>query len=59
MRCSIQYQNIFSISKAYIEIEWNEKACHFEVKFKDQCNMCGLCAAYCVYGALEIKRGGN
>ena len=59
MRCSFQYLNNFSISNAHIVIEWNEKDCYFEIEFRDKCTMCGLCTAYCVYGALEIRKEGK
>lgn len=53
LRCSFEYTpNIFNPSKARIVTYPTDGR---KISFTEECNNCGLCARFCVYGALEIK----
>ncbi len=51
--CSYKVTKAFNPSRAYIEIlrQVNQPT-EYTISFKDECNACGLCAKYCLYGAL-------
>ncbi len=54
LACSFAYEKLFNPSKARIVIEHDGDG--FDIGFTDDCNKCGTCAQYCVYGALEVVR---
>ncbi|MBW1887344.1 MAG: hypothetical protein JRI52_03200 [Deltaproteobacteria bacterium] len=54
--CSFTFARRFNPVKAHIvvnPITGSEKAIH-EVHLTDDCNRCGICVRYCVYGALTF-----
>ena len=56
LRCSFRFAKTFRPSEARISIDWNESLRGYEVALHDDCDHCGLCARYCVYGALIIEK---
>lgn len=57
LRCSLRFEKAFNPSKAAIKIqrlvgEENE----FNIAFTEQCDNCGICARYCLYGALIAEK---
>ncbi|MGQ9721419.1 MAG: 4Fe-4S binding protein [Candidatus Jordarchaeum sp.] len=55
LRCSLRYSGVFNPLKARIRIKGLNGN---EIRFTEECNNCGLCADYCIYGALVVKEGG-
>ena len=54
--CSLKQKGIFNPSDAYIKISNVVKpdgGLDVGISFTDECDHCGLCARYCVYGALS------
>lgn len=49
--CSFLYEKVFSTAKARIII--NRLDDGSMIGFRDDCTMCGSCADYCLYDALE------
>lgn len=54
LMCSFTYLKRFSPNKAFIQII-NEYELVPQIKFKNECNRCGICVYYCLYGALELR----
>jgi ferredoxin len=54
LRCSLRYTGTFNPLKARIRIN---KTNGNEISFTEECTKCGLCAQYCIYGALIAKEG--
>ena len=57
--CSLRYHQALNPAKARIQIGLparNVDECTTEITFTDECNDCGLCAVYCVYGALKRQK---
>jgi ferredoxin len=54
LRCSLRYTGAFNPLKARIKIN---KTNGNEIHFTEECTKCGLCAQYCIYGALTAKEG--
>jgi ferredoxin len=55
LRCSLRYTGAFNPLKARIRI--NKTNGNNEISFAEECTKCGLCAQYCIYGALTAKEG--
>ncbi|HEX59559.1 MAG TPA: hypothetical protein ENF26_05380 [Methanomicrobia archaeon] len=55
LRCSLAHAGIFAPTKARIVVQRDFRRHGFSISFKDDCVRCGLCADFCVYGAL-LKR---
>jgi len=53
--CSITYADKFNPGSAYLDINRKEGETE-SIIFKDDCTICGLCAGYCLYGALIFKK---
>jgi len=53
--CSFQHKKEFNLDQAYILIVENDQGIG-KITFTDDCDMCGLCVQYCVYGALKFRR---
>ena len=54
--CSLKQKGIFNPSDAYIKISnvvKSDGGLDVGISFTDECDYCGLCARYCVYGALS------
>ena len=54
--CSLKQDSTFNPSKAYVDISKVVEpsgALDIGISFTDKCDSCGLCAKYCVYGALS------
>ena len=45
---------MFNLSKARILIADDDQ--DFDITFTDDCDECGVCVGYCVYGALRFKQ---
>jgi len=59
MRCTFRFIKAFGLTEARINIDWEEASCTYTIDFDDGCDSCGLCARYCVYGALTLERAGG
>lgn len=55
MRCSLRFTNIFRPSESRIAIELTDSNPRYSIKFLPNCDKCGLCARYCLYGALSLE----
>jgi Fe-S-cluster-containing dehydrogenase component len=56
LACSELYTGTFSLEKARIRVLISDREC--TISFSNECNNCGVCADYCLYGAL-IKMPGE
>ncbi len=59
MVCSVKQDQMINPAKAYIKISSIIKTSgelDVGISFTDQCDSCGLCANYCVYGALSREK---
>ena len=57
--CSLKHEKAFNPAKARVKVIQNIKpggALDIAVSFTEDCDNCGLCARYCVYGALSRKK---
>jgi ferredoxin len=52
LRCSLRYTGSFNPLKARIRIKTINGN---QISFTEECTKCGLCADYCIYGALVAK----
>ena len=50
--CSLIHHKTFNPSMARILVRLTDDS---EIIFTDDCDKCGTCARFCVYGALEVK----
>ncbi len=50
--CSITHAKTFNPAKARVRLSPNEP----RVTFEDDCIRCGLCARYCLYGAIRAVK---
>jgi formate hydrogenlyase subunit 6/NADH:ubiquinone oxidoreductase subunit I len=50
--CSITHAEIFMPATAKVRVSLNEP----QIIFEPECDRCGLCARYCLYGALTAVR---
>jgi len=57
--CSLAYTKEFNLSKARIIIDTGKGTEGEEPKFTDECIHCNLCARYCAYDAVSLRKGGN
>jgi ferredoxin len=48
--CSFKYFGFFKLSASCIQI--NSQETEYSAIFTDDCNRCGYCADYCLFGAL-------
>jgi ferredoxin len=56
LRCSLRFTDSFNPAQAKIIINMASDIVGAEIVFTDECDLCGICARNCPYGALEIKR---
>lgn len=56
LNCSFQKTKEFNPSAAHIIIERVDDAP--QIRFTKECDECGVCARYCIYGALVLRKGG-
>jgi len=54
LACSSAWARAYNPSQSHILIEEVDDSGIFNIAFTDECNDCGLCVHYCVYGALEL-----
>ena len=57
--CSLKQKRIFNPSDAYIKISnvvRPDGGLDVGISFNEDCDHCGLCARYCVYGALSREK---
>ena len=53
LRCSFRLEKAFNISKAAIMINRFVKGgVDYAISFTERCDVCGICAKHCPYGAL-------
>ena len=57
--CSLAYTKEFNLSKARIIIGTGKGTEGEEPKFTDECIHCNLCARYCAYDAVSLRKGGD
>lgn len=57
--CSLAYTQAFNLSKARIIIGTGIGVEGEEPKFTDECTHCNLCARYCAYDAIALRKGGK
>ena len=55
LNCSFLKTNEFNPSAAHIIVERLDDAP--QIGFTEECDECGVCARYCMYGALVLKKG--
>jgi len=55
-RCSIRLTKSFNPARAAIIINLARDRLGAEITFTHECDLCGICARNCPYGALEIRR---
>ena len=55
LRCSLRFTDSFNPARAKILINMASDMLGAEITFTDECDLCGICARNCPYGALEIK----
>ena len=54
LMCSFSKLKVFNPSQAYIVIDWvDDKP---KISFTDDCDECGICVRFCVYGALTLAK---
>ena len=52
LQCSFAKAKMFNPSESRIIIDWeDDEPC---IGFRDDCDECGICASFCVYGSLEL-----
>jgi ferredoxin len=56
LQCSFSKTGTFNPAKARIKILRSWEDDDPRISFTNDCDQCGICAKFCVYGALEIKR---
>jgi Fe-S-cluster-containing hydrogenase component 2 len=54
LACSEAYAKNFNPSAAWIRVTVTDEDC--SIGFTEDCNLCGLCADRCLYGALSKTR---
>lgn len=59
LRCSLRFEQAFSPARAAIIIRrMVDHPTEYTISFGSGCDRCGICARYCVYGALtQAGRG--
>ncbi len=56
LRCSLRLKRSANPSKAAIVIGISEITVGSDIAFTPECDDCALCARYCPYGTLEMRR---
>ncbi len=56
LRCSMRFTGGFNPSQSAILINMSNDMIGADITFTDKCDLCGICARNCPYGALEIQR---
>jgi formate hydrogenlyase subunit 6/NADH:ubiquinone oxidoreductase subunit I len=57
LACSDAYSKAFNLTAARIRVSISDVRC--AIDFTEECVVCGICADYCLYGALsKIKKEG-
>ena len=60
MECSFRYHKKFSPALANIRIlETPARGLSYVIEYTDDCHGCLTCASACVFGALEVEKGGK
>ena len=55
--CSLRFEKTFNPVRAAIKVRrLVEEANEYDVSFTDKCDNCGICARYCLYGALVQEK---
>ncbi|MEE8442985.1 MAG: 4Fe-4S dicluster domain-containing protein [Dehalococcoidia bacterium] len=56
LACSFAWARAYNPSKSRILVEEMDDTNPFSIVFTEECNDCGLCVRYCVYGALLLRK---
>ena len=56
LRCSFRLVGAFNLAQAALTIERRYGQVGSEITFTEECDGCTLCAVYCPYGALTVRR---
>ena len=59
MVCSLKQDKTFNPARSFIDISSSIKPSgelDVAISFSEECDSCGLCAKYCVYGALSREK---
>ena len=54
LMCSFSKLKMFNPAEAYIKIEWVDD--EPKISFTDDCDECGICVGYCIYGCLTLAK---
>jgi len=57
--CSFVHEKVFNPGKAFIHVRRLGEETEFGVYFLPDCNRCGVCVRFCLYGALSQKAFDN
>ena len=56
LACSFAWARAYNPSQSRILVEELDDTNPFSIVFTEECNDCGLCVRYCVYGALLLRK---
>lgn len=57
LRCSFRFEKAFNPLRAAIKVDrFAEEEGKFYISFTERCDVCGICAIHCPYGALEFVK---
>ena len=56
LACSFAWTRKYNPVRSRILIEEVSATAPFRIAFTSECNDCGICARYCYYGALQLRR---
>ncbi len=52
MVCSMNYQGVFSVADAWIQVDFDSAEGKYSAFFTPECTNCGLCVENCAFGCL-------
>lgn len=51
LRCALRFEKQFLLKGSAIHVRQEEDS-KYSIRFDPRCDRCGICARYCMYGAL-------